>query len=63
MSGWGYQTRRGESAPNSKLRSDDRQQIKDRRGKGDTYAEIAKDLGVSINTVRKVDQGQSYRDE
>lgn len=60
---YGYRTRRGEEAPNSKLRSDDRQQIKERRGKGDTYAEIAKDLGVSINTVRKVDQGQSYREE
>jgi len=63
MSGWGYQTRRGEQAPNARLKADDRQQIKDRRGKGDTYAEIAKDLGVSINTVRKVDQGQSYRED
>lgn len=63
MSGWGYKTRRGEDAPNARLRQDDRQQIKDRRGKGDTYADIARDLGVSINTVRKVDQGQSYRDD
>ena len=60
---YGYRTRRGESAPNSKLSSADRQEIKERRERGDTYAEIAADLGVSINTVRKVDQGQSYRDD
>lgn len=59
---YGYQTRRGEQAPNSKLTSTDRQEIKERRARGDTYAEIAADLGVSINTVRKVDQGMSYQD-
>ncbi len=59
---YGYRTRRGEDAPNSKLSSTDRQEIKERRERGDTYAEIAADLGVSINTVRKVDQGISYQD-
>ena len=59
---YGYRTRRGESAPNSKLSSADRQEIKERRERGDTYAEIAADLGVSINTVRKADQGISYQD-
>jgi DNA-directed RNA polymerase specialized sigma24 family protein len=63
MSDWGYKTRRGEDAPNARLRSDDRQQIKDRRGKGDTYAEIARDLGVSRETVRKLDQGISYPED
>lgn len=68
MSGWGYRTRRGSEAPNARWKSEEeaeaaRSQVKERRGKGDTYAEIAKDLGVSINTVRKVDQGQSYRDD
>jgi DNA-binding CsgD family transcriptional regulator len=57
---YGYQTRRGEQAPNARLNAQDRQEIKRRRAEGDTYAEIARDLGVSINTVRKVDQGISY---
>lgn len=59
---YGYRTRRGEEAPNSKLSQADRREIKERRERGDTYAEIAADLGVSINTVRKVDQGISYQD-
>jgi DNA-binding CsgD family transcriptional regulator len=58
----GYQTRRGSDAPNAKLTASDRQEIKERRQRGDTYAEIAADLGVSIPTVRKVDQGLSYQD-
>lgn len=58
-----YQTRRGEQAPNSKLSASDRQEIRERRQRGDTYAEIARDLGVSITTVRKVDQGLSYCDD
>ena len=63
MEGWlmyGYRTRRGEEAPNSKLSSSDREEIKRRRREGDTYAEIASDLGVSAETVRKADQGISY---
>jgi DNA-directed RNA polymerase specialized sigma24 family protein len=59
---YGYRTRRGEDAPNARLTADDRKQIKERRQRGDTYAEIAADLGVSINTVRKADQGISYQD-
>lgn len=57
-----YRTRRGEDAPNARLTSSDREEIKRRRQQGDTYAEIASDLGVSINTVRKADQGISYQD-
>jgi DNA-directed RNA polymerase specialized sigma24 family protein len=60
---YGYQTRRGEDAPNAKLTVSDRQEIRQRRERGDTYAEIAADLGVSINTVRKVAQGISYQDD
>jgi DNA-binding NarL/FixJ family response regulator len=60
---YGYRTRRGESAPNSKLDSSDREEIKRRRSQGDTYAEIAQDLGVCINTVRKVAQGISYQED
>lgn len=68
MSGWGYQTRRGSQAPNARWKSEEeaeaaRSRVKERRSKGDTYAEIAKAEGVSINTVRKVEQGQSYREE
>ena len=63
MAGWGYQTRRGEDAPNSRLKADDRQQIKERRQRGETYERIARDLGVSRETVRKADQGQTYCDD
>lgn len=60
---YGYRTRRGDDAPNHKLTSSDREAIRARRQRGDTYAEIAQDLGVSVNTVRKVDQGVSYQDD
>ena len=65
---YGYRTRKGSQAPNARWQSDDeareaKRTVQERRQKADTYAEIAKDLGVSVNTVRKVDQGQSYREE
>lgn len=60
---YGYRTRRGEDAPNSRLTASDRQEIKERRQRGDTYAQIASDLGVSRETVRKVDQGVSYQED
>jgi DNA-directed RNA polymerase specialized sigma24 family protein len=60
---YGYRTRRGEDSPNAKLNSADRQEIKDRRERGDTYAEIASDLGVSINTVRSAERGWTYCDD
>lgn len=60
-----YQTRRGSQAPNARWHSDDeaeaaRSEVKRRRARGDTYAAIASDLGVSINTVRKLEHGHSY---
>lgn len=60
---YGYQTRRGEASPNAKLNASDREEIKERRQRGDTYAEIASDLGVSINTVRNAERGWTYSDD
>lgn len=58
---YGYRTRRGEDAPNAALRDKSlRQQIKERRAMGDTYEEIADDLGVSYSTVRRYDLGETY---
>lgn len=58
---FGYQTRRGESAPNHKLDSQARAYIREQREKGATYAQIAAALGVCVNTVRKAEQGISYQ--
>lgn len=62
----GYQTRRGSQAPNAAWGEAEaksvKQQIRQRRAQGDTYAEIAADLGVSINTVRNMERGLSYQD-
>ena len=60
---FGYQTRRGSQAPNARLSASDRQEIKQRRQQGDSYEQIARDLGVSRETVRKADQGMSYCDD
>lgn len=59
---YGYRTRRGDDAPNAKLSPSDRQEIKDRRARGETYAEIAEDYGVCINTVKKLCDGISYQE-
>ena len=65
---YSYKTRRGSQAPNARWPTDDearaaKETVKERRGRGDTYAEIAKDLGVGEKTIRRMDQGQSYREE
>lgn len=67
MNGY-YQTRRGTNAPNAHFHSpgeakEAKAMIRLRRRAGDTYAEIARDLGCSINTVRKLEQGVSYSEE
>lgn len=59
---YGYKTRRGNDAPNSKLSPSDREEIKERRARGETLAEIAADYGVCINTIKKVVDGISYQD-
>jgi DNA-binding CsgD family transcriptional regulator len=63
MWSYGYKTRRGSDSPNAKLSPSIRQEIKRRRALGETYEEIAQDLGVSRNTVRSYDQGYTYADE
>ena len=59
-SDFGYRTRKGEDHPNHKLAGHDRRYIHERREEGATYAQIAQEMGVSIATVRRVDQGLSY---
>jgi DNA-binding CsgD family transcriptional regulator len=57
---YGYQTRRGNDAPNASLSDYDKAEIKRRRAEGDTYEEIAQDLGKSYSTVRRFDRGETY---
>lgn len=58
---WGYSTRRGADAPNAKLKDEAlRDEIKERRARGETYEEIADDLGVSYSTVRRCAKGETY---
>lgn len=59
---YGYKTRRGEQAPNSRLTQEMREYIRQARAAGATYAQIAHELGVSIATVRRADQGWTYQD-
>ena len=60
---YGYKTRRGEQAPNSRLTQEMREYIRQARAAGATYAQIAHELGVSVNTVRNADQRLTYWDE
>ena len=60
---YGYRTRKGEDAPNARLNAAARAHIKERRAEGATYAQIAAELGVCINTVRNAERGWTYSDE
>lgn len=59
----GYRTRRGEEAPNAKLNRALISEIRRRRAEGETYQQIADELGVARNTVRNAEQGASYHAE
>lgn len=58
----GYTTRRGSEAPNAKM-TGLREEVKERRARGETYREIAHDLRVDPKTIWKLDHGISYADE
>ena len=60
--GNGYQTRRGEQAPNSKLNAAAIDAMRALRESGYTLQEIAQSAGVSINTVRRALIGETYSD-
>lgn len=60
---FGYRTRKGEDAPNHKLERSDRVYIRERRAAGATYAQIAEELSVCVNTVRNAERGWTYSED
>lgn len=60
---FGYRTRKGEDAPNARLNATARAHIKERRAAGATYAQIAEELSVCVNTVRNAERGWTYSED
>ena len=58
---WGYQTRRGEEAPNARLTQGEAEEIRERyQQERCTMRKLAEQYGVSEGTIRRVVTGQSY---